>query len=129
MRAVNAVQCAQPLDSVQAGNDALVCQFAPDLLWAIDTTTALMCRPNCNQQAHVFKFARRYDFAGAPCLIAAFGNVQQSTQLGYGVLISEFINHGVSHFDSFAKNAVAFFKMSRSIFAIANSRSNSRMRC
>jgi hypothetical protein len=49
--------------------------------------------------------------------------------MGDRMLVTELINHGVSHFDSFAKRAVAFFKISRSIFAIASSRSNSRMRC
>jgi len=42
----------------------------------------------------------------------------------YGV-----VDHGVSHLDSFAKNAVAFFKILRLILAMASSRSNSRMRC
>ena len=88
-----------------------------------------MCGLNRYQQAHIFEFAGWYDTAHAPRLIAALGDVQQSAQLGDRMLVAELIDHGVSHFDSEATSAVAFFKMSRSILAMANSRSNSRMRC
>jgi len=58
-------------------------------------------------------------------LDSRLGNVQQGVQMDYEVLIAEFIDHGVSHLDSFAKNAVTFFKILRFILAMASSRSNS----
>lgn len=84
---------------------------------------------NRYQQARIFEFAWWHDFARTPTLIAALGDPQQSAQLGDRILVAELIDHGVSHFDSEAKSAVAFFKISRSILVMANSRSSSRMRC
>lgn len=60
-------------------------------------------------------------------LVAAYGNFQWFAKFVYRVLVSELVDAGVFHFDSLAKNLVAFFKMSCSCLAIASSCTNAQM--
>jgi hypothetical protein len=57
----------------------------------------------------------------APLAIPRVWNVEQTTQTGRWILLADWLNPGVLHRDSFAKNA-AFFTISRSNLAFANSR-------
>src|SRR5690606_28049070 len=54
-----------------------------------------------------------------PLVIAAAGNLQQLAQHRYRILLSHRIDRGVLHCDSLTKNAVAFFRISFSIFSRA----------
>ena len=125
---------AQTLDAIEAGRNTLRQQFALDFLWAValghpvDAAAALMRGFDGNDQAHIVEFTWRRDFARTPSLVATLGHVHQRTQPSNRMLLSKFINHGVSNFDSLAKYAVAFFNMSRSVLAMESSRSSSRMR-
>ena len=128
MRATDAVQLAESFDAVEPGGDALCCQLGLNLLRPINATPTLMRGFDGSHETSIFQTAGGDDFATAPRLIAALGDVHELTQLVHRVGVTEFIDHGVPHFDSFATNAVAFFNISRSILAIANSRSSSRIR-
>ena len=128
MCTTDAVELTQPINAVEPGNDALARQLGLNLLRPLDATATLMRSFDGGNQTSILKSARGDDFATAPCLIVALGSVHELTQLVYRMGVTEFIDHGVPHFDSFAKNAAAFsgwpwaINISRSILAIANSR-------
>ena len=115
MCTTDAVELTQPINAVEPGNDALARQLGLNLLRPLDATATLMRSFDGGNQTSILKSARGDDFATAPCLIAAFGDVHELTQLVYRVGVTAFIDHGVSHFDSFAKNAVAFSGWPRAI--------------
>ena len=52
-------------------------------------------------------------------IIAAYGNTQQSTSKPERVMESQTPNSGVSHSDSLAKYAAAFFRISHSMRSLA----------
>lgn len=54
MHTTGRAQLAQSLDSVQPSKDAKVCQFALNLLGAIDAAPKLMRGLNCYQQAPIW---------------------------------------------------------------------------
>ncbi len=108
MRTTDAVALTQSLDTVEPGGNALCCQLGLNLLRAIDAATPLMRGFDGSQQARILKQTCGNEFATAPCLIAALGDVHELTQLVRGMGVTQFIGHGVLHFDSFAKNAIAF---------------------
>ena len=93
---------AQTLDAIEAGRNTLRQQFALDFLWAValghpvDAAAALMRGFDGNDQAHIVEFTWRRDFAGTPSLVATLGHIYQCAQPSNRMLLSKFINHGVS---------------------------------
>ena len=102
VRTADAMKFAQTLDAIEAGRNTLRQQFALDFLWAValghpvDAAAALMRGFDGNDQAHIVEFTWRRDFARTPSLVATLGHVHQRTQPSNRMLLSKFINHGVS---------------------------------
>ena len=97
MCTTDAVELAESFDAVEPSGDALARQLGLNLLRPISATTALMRGFNGGNQTSIFKPASGNDFATAPCLIAAFGDGHEWTQLGDGMGVAELIDHGVPH--------------------------------
>ena len=97
MCTTDAVELTQPINAVEPGNDALARQLGLNLLRPLDATATLMRSFDGGNQTSILKSARGDDFATAPCLIAAFGDVHELTQLVYGMGVTAFIDHGVPH--------------------------------
>src|SRR5690242_8083650 len=71
---------------------------------------------------HRVGFAASAHWPLAPLLITPARYAQVSTQSRHRVIVAMLFNPGVSHRDSFAKYAAAFFTISRSNLAFASSR-------
>src|SRR5665213_2144299 len=100
---------------------SLVAKFPNNPLSSIAAAAAGVDRGNLNIQIRVGDGTRTRT-ASSPLTVAAPGNRQQSTHPGDRELVAMLLNPGVSHRDPLAKYTAAFFTISRSSFASANSR-------
>ena len=102
-------------------------KFTPDTRPAIGALHLIENRLHVNQESHIADPATGLKGADVPGLarsilaIAAGANVQRPTLRRYRPDFSMSLDKGVSHRDSLAKYAAAFFRMSRSIRVLASS--------
>ena len=109
----------EPLDAPNPGSKAVLAQFGLQPFRAIRLAAAPMGRLDRHLQPRVLLGAHR-GAAGAPGVVPASGYVQGSTQDGERILKTQRRHQCVPGSCAFAKYAVAFFKMSRSIRASAS---------
>src|SRR5450631_990671 len=125
--ALLASQCLDARTSHQASDavlsDALTrfVQVAPDPGTAVTAATQKMKRANAHRQSFVLDRACA-GLVCVPLMEPGSRHIEQPAHPAYRPNRSMSRNEAVPHLDSFAKYAAAFFRMSRSIRASANSR-------
>src|SRR5215469_6690581 len=107
------------MNGVQRTGDTTFSKGVIDLSVTINLATAVeyFCNDIATLLSHLHGWCRRFFLATTPIIKAALGHLQNVTHYCNGIMLSMVIDPGVlcGYMTSFAKYAVAFFKMSFSI--------------
>jgi len=115
----------EPTDSLRPDLPALRTQLDVDARTTVGATALSMCINNCHTKIGVGDRARAR-CSSTPFVVAGTRYGQQPAHAPHTVVRSLLLDEGVSHRDSLAKNAAAFFKISRSSRRDAFSRRSRR---
>src|SRR5260370_27876796 len=121
---LDAVQLHEPLDTILADTNALGHQLLPHARPAVLAFGFSMHCLDVHQQSVVADAWARsvsIDITRLPPVVTAGADTQHLAGQGHRPLSAVKLDPGVLHADTFAKYAVAFSNMSRSIFTRANS--------